>query len=443
MDTTDLRLRADHAELQTGLNLPPEAAVWAIRLFLDRDPLNDDEVRLLCAQPDLAALRQAVQRLAQAEPVDSLAEARLVSEERRHWRDMADSLHNHTRSPTSLEAAGWAFRLFLNREPRFFEELRYHRQHPDLAALRHAFLSSPEFRDSYTWPERNGPFHVPRFLMQPPADQRIPWHFAPPTIARPVSQVCTDEQFREPEYERLCAIHKTQPNFHRKQWEFLYIHSVLEKLGMLAPGRRLLGFGTGTEPLPSIFASFGADVLATDAPMGTDEAQGWSTTAQHSSNVEDLFKPHLVSREAFDAHVSFAAADMNDIPDSLQGFDACWSACAFEHLGSIEHGLRFYENSLKTLKPGGIAVHTTEFNISSNEETMETPGLSLFRRQDFERMLGRLLDAGHEVMPFNTHPGNGPGDLHIDAPPWSGPHIRVEAGRYVITSIGLVTRRRA
>jgi hypothetical protein len=106
-----------------------------------------------------------------------------------------------------------------------------------------------------------------------PADRRIPWVFAPPTIARPVSHVCTDEQFREPEYQRLCAIHETHPNFHRKQWQFLYIHSVLEKLGMLAPGRRLLGFGTGTEPLPSIFASFGADVLATDAPMDTDEAQ--------------------------------------------------------------------------------------------------------------------------------------------------------------------------
>ena len=38
----------------------------------------------------------------------------------------------------------------------------------------------------------------------------------------------------------------------------------------------------------------------------------------------------------------------------------------------VEAGLRFLEDSLDCLKPGGVAVHTTELNLSSNEETMET-----------------------------------------------------------------------
>ena len=47
-----------------------------------------------------------------------------------------------------------------------------------------------------------------------------------------------------------------------------------------------------------------------------------------------------------------------------------WSSCSLEHLGSISHGIEFILNSLKCLKQHGVAVHTTEFNLSSNEETL-------------------------------------------------------------------------
>jgi cyclopropane fatty-acyl-phospholipid synthase-like methyltransferase len=34
----------------------------------------------------------------------------------------------------------------------------------------------------------------------------------------------------------------------------------------------------------------------------------------------------------------FRRADMNAMPDTLGQFDFVWSACAFEHLGSIRQG---------------------------------------------------------------------------------------------------------
>jgi hypothetical protein len=40
----------------------------------------------------------------------------------------------------------------------------------------------------------------------------------------------------------------------------------------------------------------------------------------------------------FDALVDFDVADMNAMPDTLGQFDFVWSACAFEHLGSIRQG---------------------------------------------------------------------------------------------------------
>jgi len=442
MKTADLRRRADHAELQSALRQPPEAAVWAIRLLLHREPASDDEIRYLCSQPDIESLKIALLRLDEQEDINPQASEVLLSLDRQHWREMADSLHAATNSPTSLEAASWAIRLFLDREPKYFEEMRYHRQHPDLTTMRQAFLDSPEFQNRRLWKNSLGEYRLPLFMLQPPSDQRLSWEFMPPTMSNPVTQICTEAQFDEPDYLRLCDIHKTHATYHRKQWEFMYIHRVLEQAGMLAPEHKLLGFGTGLEPLPSIFASFGASVRATDAPASLNLHQGWSTTLQYSTKVDDLFMPKLVSREQFDRLVTFSEADMNAIPNDLRDYDACWSACAFEHLGSIEHGLRFYENSLETLRPGGIAVHTTELNLSSNDETHESEGLSLFRRQDIERLLSRLVDAGHEVATLNLHPGTGQGDRYIDTPPFSFPHIRLDAGKYVNTSIGIICRKR-
>ena len=51
---------------------------------------------------------------------------------------------------------------------------------------------------------------------------------------------------------------------HRKIWEFCFIAQALDERGMLARGRRGLGFAVGTEPLPAMFASRGCAIVATD-----------------------------------------------------------------------------------------------------------------------------------------------------------------------------------
>jgi SAM-dependent methyltransferase len=149
----------------------------------------------------------------------------------------------------------------------------------------------------------------------------------------------------------------------------------------------------------------------------------------------------MLDNGKFDRLVQFEPVDMNNIPPHLKNFDFCWSACCFEHLGSIEHGLNFVEQSLKTLRPGGLAVHTTEFNLSSNEATLEIPTLSLFRKRDIEALYGRLIAAGHKVWPLNLHPGTGPADEHIDLPPFGSPHLKVAVRAYATTSIGLVIEK--
>jgi len=227
---------------------------------------------------------------------------------------------------------------------------------------------------------------------------------------------------------------------HRKVWEFAFVFHHLNRLGALKPGARGLGFGVGSERLPAIFADMGIEVTATDAPH---DIAGWRDTGQYSDSTEDLFFPEIVSRETFDRLVRYQGADMNNIPGELTGYDFCWSSCALEHLGSLQHGMDFIVNSIeKTLKVGGVAVHTTELNLSSNEETLETEGCVIYRKRDLERLCQRLEERGHWVQPLRLEPGDLPPDYLVDLPPYSSnPHLKLMLASYVTTSVGIVAKR--
>ena len=181
----------------------------------------------------------------------------------------------------------------------------------------------------------------------------------------------------------------------------LYERKILEQ------GRTGLGFGVGHEPLPALFASRGCTIVATDQAPDDAIKGGWQGTGQHADGLAALERPEICAPRPFRERVSFEVVDMNDIPAHLRDrFDFCWSACCLEHLGSLAHGLRFIENSLNTLKIGGTAVHTTEFNLSSDVATLESRDLSIYRRSDIEAVVKRLEQAGHHVEPLDFSRGN-------------------------------------
>ena len=263
-----------------------------------------------------------------------------------------------------------------------------------------------------------------------------------PSLASATSQLCTESQFHEPAYAHWCGELREGRTLHRKQWEFVYILQALEQNGMLAEGRRGIGFGCGKEPLAAVMAQHGCNVVATDLSAASAAGHGWIETDQHATALEDLNQRGICDADRFRERVQFRPEDMNAISADLTGFDFVWSSCAFEHLGSIAHGIRFVENAMRCLSPGGIAVHTTEFNLTSNYRTIESPDLVVFRKHDIEHLVRRLELAGHEVHPLNLNPGTGQLDRHVDLPPYKQePHLRLLLGNYVTTSLGLIVRR--
>lgn len=257
------------------------------------------------------------------------------------------------------------------------------------------------------------------------------------------SMLCREQHFHLPLYSYWCSRIKEMPRLHRKQWEFVYICQVLYERGALRHGASAIGFGVGKEPLVSLFASFGLQILATDLDFHRAVEAGWVSTNQHSDNLENLNKKQICPIDEFGKLVRFRNVDMNAIPLDIGKYDVCWSSCAFEHLGSIRKGLDFVLNSSKLLKPGGIAVHTTEYNVSSNEKTLDNnPDFVLFRKCDIEQLGRELASNGYVLETVDFCSGNDSLEAHVDLPPYSKePHLRLQlAGEYVATSLGLIIR---
>lgn len=243
--------------------------------------------------------------------------------------------------------------------------------------------------------------------------------------------------------------------FHRKIWEYIFVLQALHEAVMLTPGTKCVGFGCGQEPLPSYFASLGVDVLVTDLEVEKSGGLGWIDSAQHARDAFAAFQPHLVDRETFARRVSHRFVDMNGIPADLRGYDFCWSICALEHLGSIAKGLDFIENALESVRPGGLSVHTTEFNCLNDSATIDNWPTVLFQRRHFEEIAARLTAKGHHVAPLDFDIGDMALDKFVDIPPYlhdwtpgliarwgaDANHLKLSIDGFISTCFGLIVRK--
>jgi SAM-dependent methyltransferase len=254
------------------------------------------------------------------------------------------------------------------------------------------------------------------------------------------SSVCRAAQLASPGFQkRIRDLGERTGQIHRKFWEWAYITEALAERGMLQPGMRGLGFAVGREPLASYFASQGCQIVATDLGVGGAIQGNWAQEGQHADSLAALNDRELLTEDELAARVTFRPVDMNEIPDDLRGFDFVWSSCSFEHLGNIPLGQRFMREMTKCLRPGGVAVHTTELNLSSNDETLTEGGTVLFRQKDLVEIHDELVAMGFHVAPLDFEMGTLPADDFVDEPPYChDPHIRLLVEGYVVTSMGII-----
>lgn len=259
------------------------------------------------------------------------------------------------------------------------------------------------------------------------------------------------------DYTYWCGKLGVEPRPSRKQWEDIQIVRALYERDCLAPGKKGLGFGVGREPLVSLFAALGCDMLATDQALNPQVQRDWRDTGQHSMDADELYRAKIISRKDFDTRVRFEVCDMNHIPESYHDrFDFTYSACSMDHVGSLELATEFFINSLRCLKPGGWAVHTTEFNLLAvnpkfRGRTTEAGPTVFFRQFDIERLAARVESAGYRMVLRDYSRGAHAEDFHIDFEPHqrSDSHLLLQVctgdesggGGWIVTSIILIAQR--
>jgi SAM-dependent methyltransferase len=279
--------------------------------------------------------------------------------------------------------------------------------------------------------------------------------FAPVPGARQhvglTSKLCTQADMESAWVSFWCAECGVAPVYHRKVWEFCYAAQALSDAGMLMPGRSGIGFGCGGEPLPSLCAKYGCEILATDLPITEERARKWAAPYRQATPLEAVRMPHICPDPRLLDHIRFQPVDMIRIPKEFDGqFDFCWSCCALEHLGSIAAGSDYIERSLQVLKPNGVAVHTTEFNLDDSGDTLDAGDPVLFQRRHMEGIAERLASQGHHVAELDFTVGDGVLDRFVDLPPFDLDvhrralppfHLTASVWGFRCTSFGLIVRR--
>lgn len=248
--------------------------------------------------------------------------------------------------------------------------------------------------------------------------------------------------------------------YHRKNWEYAFVLQALYEHGMF--GREGLGMASGREKLPSYLIKMGCKITAGDKPLAVDSENAWKKSAEYTETKKTLYFQDIIDEDVFENNFTLRYIDMNCLPQDLFGkFDFCWSVCAIEHLGSISNGCKFIKNSLKLLKPGGISVHTTEFNLLSNNITIDNlPDFCIYTRPIIENLKKEIEDKyDADVLGIDFEPGAGQFDKYIDMPPFPNdlipgtdigykdafpnhPHIKLLISGFPITCIGIIIRKK-
>jgi hypothetical protein len=267
--------------------------------------------------------------------------------------------------------------------------------------------------------------------------------YAPAPFSGATSIAVSAAHFDEPDFRRWYDVVRDDGiPYHRKPWEYAFVLDRVARLGLLAPGRRAVGFGVGREPISAVLAAHGVDVLATDLALA--DAGHWTTFDEHAAEVASLSYPHIVDDATLAERVSFRAFDMNDPLDGLGRFDLVWSCCAIEHLGSPDAGFDYLHRTTELLQPGGVSIHTTEYELTDREDTADYGHCAIYRTADFEALAADLTARGF-LIDLNLHVAmDSPLDRYVALPPYpvtDDAHLKLAIFESVSTSIGLVVRR--
>ncbi len=155
---------------------------------------------------------------------------------------------------------------------------------------------------------------------------------------------------------------RKQGLIHRKDWEWALGVMAMERFGKLKKDNVAIGIGAGREEILFYLANKVSRVYATDLYDG----KGWKNFAP----TDFLRDPKKYAPFPYDEDaltVLRMDGSKLDFPDET--FDIAFSFSSIEHFGGENHSgaLKAMREIERVLKPGGIAIITTEYILNDKE----------------------------------------------------------------------------
>src|SRR5215212_5395184 len=193
----------------------------------------------------------------------------------------------------------------------------------------------------------------------------FPYHINPDDAPK-LNRLCYVEDWQNPEVRgALAELQKLNPQgfIHRKDWEWAIGLIAMKRFGKVDESSAAIGVGSGIEPIPFYLANRISRVYATDL---YEDNESWKNAAP-SEFLKDpkKYAPFPYREEALT--VLRMDGSKLDFPDD--SFDIAFSFSSIEHFGGKNHSgaLKSMREIERVLKPGGIAVISTECILNDKE----------------------------------------------------------------------------
>jgi SAM-dependent methyltransferase len=177
----------------------------------------------------------------------------------------------------------------------------------------------------------------------------------------PLNKICDRRDWDHPAWraalEDLGYAHDPA-RAHRKEWEFAQAVYGLRKLRRLCPEATALGLGCGHEPVIFFLAGRLREVVATDLYEGDFAAREADPRILRDP---EAFAPFAYPRD----RLRVRRMDARAIDYPAESFDIVFSFSAIEHFGPRRDQRQCLAEIRRVLRPGGVAVITTEIILNA------------------------------------------------------------------------------
>ena len=278
------------------------------------------------------------------------------------------------------------------------------------------------------------------------------YHMKNPNDQSKLNRLCYVEDWENSEIkEALTELQKLSSEgfIHRKDWEWALGIIAMRRFGKLNEKSTAIGIGAGTEPVPFYLANKVKHVYATDL-YGQNE--GWKRAAP--SDFPENPKKYAPFPYKEDA-LTVLRMDGTKLEFPSESFDTAFSFSSIEHFGDSGDGKNNHSGALRSLKeiervlkPGGLAVITTEYIINDKEHPEffnrrtiysdlidKLERLKLVEPLDL-RMTTKTLDTVMDYYPVGINWGNMDNEFRKNHP-----HILLKIKNILWTSIMLVFKK--